>query len=80
MNDAVNHHPKRKPDLAYEGLQNLLEKNPHLKNSMVAKRLTPPPGNGLPERLRAMATGSGKPTKAQIEKQKQADRLAELGQ
>jgi hypothetical protein len=30
--------------------------------------------------LRSMGSGGNKPTKAQIEKQKQAARLAELGQ
>jgi hypothetical protein len=77
--EPANHVPKRHPDLAYQGLENLLTKNPHLKNPMIAKQLRVAPGNGLPEMLRSLAIGSAKPTKAQIEKQKQEARLAELG-
>jgi hypothetical protein len=77
MNE-VSKHPKMHPDLAYDGIAVLLTKNPHLKNPIVARRMMQPPGSGLPEMLRALGSGKGKPTKAQIEKQKQEARLAEL--
>jgi hypothetical protein len=77
MNE-VSKHPKIHTDPAYDGLAVLLTKNPHLKNPIVARQMVRPPGNGLPEMLRALGSGKGKPTKAQIEKQKQEARLAEL--